>query len=50
VVGGTRLLIGSVEYEFPIRPSWAVALFADSGNAFDETGLDAKTGVGVGVR
>jgi len=50
VVGGTRLLIGSVEYEVPIRPSWGLAFFADSGNAFDEQGFDAKTGVGAGVR
>lgn len=49
VVGGKRLLTGSVELDAEIRPNWSVALFADSGSAFN-TRPDFSTGVGLGVR
>ncbi|MEQ8486557.1 MAG: autotransporter assembly complex family protein [Pseudomonadales bacterium] len=49
VVGGKRLLTGSIELDALIRPNWSVALFADTGSAFNGT-PDFSTGVGIGVR
>jgi translocation and assembly module TamA len=50
VVGGRNLLVGSIELERLLVDKWAVALFADSGNAFDKTHVDPRTGVGFGIR
>jgi translocation and assembly module TamA len=50
VVGGSGLLVGSVEYEYQVRSNWSVAVFVDSGNAFRDSRLGAKTGVGIGTR
>jgi len=50
VVGGSRLLTTSIEYERLLRPKWSLAFFVDSGNAFEGTRIDAKTGVGFGAR
>ena len=50
VVGGRNLLVGSVELERLLVDKWAVALFADSGNAFDRAHVDPHTGVGFGIR
>jgi translocation and assembly module TamA len=49
VVGGTRLLTGSLELDMLIRPKWSVALFVDSGSAFNDS-PDFSTGVGAGLR
>ena len=52
VIGGRHLLVGSVEYDHPLgdRP-WAVAVFADVGNAFDEfDDYELKLGAGIGLR
>jgi translocation and assembly module TamA len=51
VVGGRRLLVGSIEYTRWIGESWGVATFFDAGNAWD-TGVrtDVATGYGVGAR
>ena len=50
VIGGNRLIELSAEYEHEIRPKWSLAVFADGGNAFDESGLDVRTGAGIGTR
>ncbi len=50
VIGGKNLLIGSVEYEFDIRESIALAAFFDAGNAFNDTDIDVQQGAGVGLR
>jgi len=50
VIGGDRLIELSVEYEHEILPRWSLAIFADGGNAFDEHGLDMRTGAGFGAR
>jgi translocation and assembly module TamA len=50
VIGGPRLVIGSVEYEHPVRPRWSVAAFTDFGNAFDGSDIDIKTSAGIGAR
>jgi len=49
VIGGERLLTGSLELDALIRPNWSVAAFVDSGAAFDST-PDFSTGVGLGLR
>lgn len=49
VAGGEHLLVGSVEYEVPVKPRWSVAAFIDSGEAFNDN-LRLRTGVGMGVR
>jgi translocation and assembly module TamA len=50
VVGGSSLAVGSVEYEHMVRARWSVAVFVDSGNAFEGADIDAKTGAGLGAR
>ncbi|WP_341939365.1 autotransporter assembly complex protein TamA [Marinimicrobium sp. C2-29] len=50
VVGGNNLLATSVEYDYRVLPSWAVAAFYDQGNAFDHADFDLKRSVGVGLR
>jgi translocation and assembly module TamA len=50
VVGGRNLLVGSIELERSLLDKWAVSVFTDSGNAFDRTHVDPRTGVGFGIR
>ena len=50
VEGGKNLLVGSLELDHSLTEKWGLAVFVDSGNAFDEGRLDPKTGVGVGIR
>jgi translocation and assembly module TamA len=50
VVGGDRLLVGSIEFDRPVRDRWSLAVFADSGNAFNGSDLALYHSVGVGVR
>lgn len=49
VIGGKRLLTGSLELDALIRPNWSVAAFVDAGSAFNSE-PDFSTGVGLGVR
>jgi translocation and assembly module TamA len=50
VVGGRYLSVVSAEYEHPILENWGVAAFVDAGDAYNDEGIDIKTGVGLGVR
>lgn len=50
VIGGSDLAVASLEYEHNVRPHWTVAVFVDSGNAFDRGAFSAKTGAGIGAR
>lgn len=50
VVGGRHLAVGSLEYAWAIRENWDLALFADGGNAFDDSQFSWKQGAGLGVR
>jgi len=51
VIGGSHKFIASVEVDQLIAERWAVALFVDSGNAFDDfSDVNLKTGVGAGIR
>ncbi|MCB1867059.1 MAG: outer membrane protein assembly factor [Gammaproteobacteria bacterium] len=49
--GGRHLLTSTLAYEHPIvKDDWWLAAFVDSGNAFDDSEFDIKTGYGAGVR
>jgi translocation and assembly module TamA len=50
VIGGSSLAVGSFEYERVVRERWSVAVFVDSGNAFEGSDFDARTGAGFGAR
>ena len=51
VVGGENLLVGSIELDQEIAKSWALAVFVDSGNAYDDVNdFNAAPGVGIGIR
>jgi translocation and assembly module TamA len=50
VIGGSRLATLSVEIDRLVHDDWAVAVFVDSGSAFNDSDIDLKTGVGIGVR
>ncbi len=51
VVGGKHNISLSLEADFPIANNWKLAVFADTGNAFNDfTDFEFKTGAGVGLR
>lgn len=51
VVGGAVLATASLEYQIPLKPNWALALFTDSGNAASNwQQFRFKSSHGVGVR
>ncbi|MBM7334091.1 autotransporter assembly complex protein TamA [Alloalcanivorax marinus] len=51
VIGGRHLLVGSVEYDYPITPNWSVAVFGDAGNAFNDfDDYEIERSAGFGVR
>lgn len=49
VIGGERLVTGTLEYQYYFTPSWRGAVFIDAGDAFDEDDMDLKFGPGFGV-
>jgi len=49
VVGGERLITGSLELDALFRPNWSVAAFVDTGSAYDSS-PEFSTGVGLGIR
>lgn len=50
VIGGTNLLVGSIEYDYRVMSRWVIAIFFDKGNAFTTTDADFKRGAGMGIR
>jgi translocation and assembly module TamA len=50
VIGGSHLATASIEFDRRIKEKWSVALFADSGSAFDNVNPNFSTGVGLGLR
>jgi len=50
IIGGAKLLTASFEYEHPLKGRWGLAAFVDSGNAFNGSSVDARTGAGLGGR
>ena len=50
VIGGKNLWVTSLEYDYQVRPNWAVASFFDMGNAANDFNFQAKRGAGLGLR
>ncbi|NIW24018.1 MAG: BamA/TamA family outer membrane protein [Gammaproteobacteria bacterium] len=50
VIGGDRIAVASIEYDFPLSASWSGAVFVDVGNAFTGSDFEAKKGAGFGFR
>ena len=50
VIGGSNLLVASIEYEHLLRGNFYGAVFLDAGNAFDNLDFDAAVGAGFGVK
>jgi translocation and assembly module TamA len=50
VIGGKHLLFGSLEYEHRVRGDWGVAVFYDTGNAFNSVHDGLESGAGIGLR
>ena len=49
VVGGDRLAIASLEYQYYFTDEWRGAVFVDGGDAFDDGEFDANYGAGFGI-
>ena len=49
VVGGRYLMVGSLEYQYYLTPTWRVAAFVDAGNAFDVNQIEPIVSVGPGI-
>lgn len=49
VIGGSNLLVASIEYERQMRGNFYGAVFVDAGNAFDDFGVDVAVGAGLGL-
>ena len=50
VIGGSNLLVASIEYEHRLRGNFLWAAFVDAGNAFDGTDVDPAVGAGLGLK
>lgn len=50
VIGGTGLIVASLEVDRAFLDKWSVAAFVDTGSAFNEMNIDLSTGIGIGVR
>ena len=51
VIGGENLLVASVELDQKFATDWSMAVFVDSGNAYDAlSDFSPATGVGTGIR
>ncbi len=48
VVGGSHLLVGSVEVQYKLSQAWDIAAFTDAGNAYNKNDLKVKQGAGIG--
>jgi len=49
VVGGTHLLVGSVELQYTFLRNWDFAVFYDTGNAYDKDAFEPEQGAGAGI-
>lgn len=50
VIGGSHQVVLSLEADWEIRDKWTVAVFVDSGSAFNGKDIDMSTGIGLGLR
>ena len=49
LTGGQYLAVGSVEYSYPFKPNWRMAVFVDAGTSTNKFAGDIATGIGGGV-
>lgn len=49
LTGGQYLAVGSVEYTYPFKPNWRMAVFVDAGTSTNKFAGDIATGIGAGV-
>ena len=51
IIGGKALVVGSVEFDYQILPSWAIAVFTDAGSADEKLSFrNLEHSVGPGIR
>lgn len=50
VIGGSHLLVASIEYEHRLRGNIFGAAFVDAGNAFDNFDVRPEVGAGLGIK
>lgn len=50
LTGGQYLVVGSVEYTYPIAENWRMAVFIDAGTATNKLSADIATGAGAGIK
>jgi translocation and assembly module TamA len=51
LIGASKLLTGTVEYNYRVKGPWWLAAFVDAGDAFDRReDFDLKVGFGIGIR
>ena len=50
IIGGKHLAVGSLEFDYQFINKWYAAVFYDLGNAFNDLGINPKSGVGFGIR
>jgi translocation and assembly module TamA len=50
VIGGSHQVVLSLEADWEVRDKWAVAVFVDSGSAFNGKDIDMSTSIGLGLR
>ena len=50
VIGGSHLVDASLEFDYLLRDKWAMAVFVDSGDAFNDYDIEFNTGIGLGIR
>lgn len=50
VIGGSNLVVASLEYEHRLRGNFYGAVFVDAGNAFDDIKVNPEVGAGFGIK
>jgi translocation and assembly module TamA len=50
LIGGKYLAVGSIGLDYRFIDKWYIAVFFDSGNAFNELPVHARHGTGFGIR
>ncbi|HFE48575.1 MAG TPA: outer membrane protein assembly factor, partial [Chromatiaceae bacterium] len=50
VIGGRQMFVTSLEYDHRIAKNWALAVFVDAGNAYNDTLDKLFVGAGFGAR
>jgi translocation and assembly module TamA len=48
VVGGTRLMVASLEYQYYLNDKWRIALFSDGGSVANKGEFDPVYSIGTG--